>query len=500
VRAWTVRLIGDESRELSAQMRDRLVRMAVEDGSPTVRSQLACTAKRLPAVDGLAIVARLLRHSEDAGDTHLPLLIWWAVESKATTHADEVLALLADQEVWQLPLVRDTLIERLTKRYAAEKNDAGYAACARLLALAPTGGDVTRVVAAMESDLTGARLAGVPQSLAAPLEKLWQANPNDPTLTRLALRLGMHEAYDAALARMADPAAPLPARLSYITVVGQTGDPAVVERLLPLLDQSHDETIRTAALSALARFDNDQIAAAILDRYPDFSPALRARAISLLASRPSWAAALVAAVAAKNVAATDVSVDQVRQMIAHNDAGLAHAIEAHWGKIRPATPGEKMAYVPVLGRVLAAGAGDRAAGHALFVKHCATCHTLFGEGAKVGPDLTSADRKNREALLLNILDPSGYVRPEFVAQTAVLVDGRVLTGLVTESSAQAITLVDAKNQRTTVPRGDVEEIQPSEQSLMPERLLEVLQPQEVRDLFSYLQGEGPAPAAASGGE
>ena len=78
--------------------------------------------------------------------------------------------------------------------------------------------------------------------------------------------------------------------------------------------------------------------------------------------------------------------------------------------------------------------------------------------------------------------------------------GRVLTGLVVESSAQEITLVDAKNQKTKIPRGDVEEIQPSEQSLMPERLLEVLQPQEVRDLFAYLQGEGPAPADASGGE
>jgi putative membrane-bound dehydrogenase-like protein len=500
VRAWAVRLTGDESRKLSPSMREHLVRMAAEDSSPTVRSQLACTAKRLPAADALAIVAQLVRHSEHVAYTHRPLFIWWAVENKATAHADEVLSLLKEKDAWQLPLVRDTLIERLTRRYAAEKNDAGYAACARLLTLAPTADDTKRIIAAMESEFTGARLAMTPPSLAEPLAKLWQANRNDPTITRLALRLGMNDAYDAALARMADPAVPQPARLSYITTVGQTGDLAAVARLLPLLEKSHDEAVRTAALTALAHFDSDAVAAAMLGHYQDFSPALRTRVVTLLASRPHWAAALVAAVAAKAVPATDVSVDQVRQMIAHNDAKLSQAIEAQWGKIRPATPGEKMAYVPVLGRVLNAGAGDRAAGHALFVKHCATCHTLFDEGAKVGPDLTSADRKNREALLVNILDPSGYVRPEFVAQTAVLTDGRVLTGLVTESSAQEITLVDAKNQKTTIPRGDVEEIQPSEQSLMPERLLEVLQPQEVRDLFSYLQGEGPAPAATTGGE
>ena len=76
-------------------------------------------------------------------------------------------------------------------------------------------------------------------------------------------------------------------------------------------------------------------------------------------------------------------------MLTHNDDALGRAIEARWGRMRPATPGEKQAYVPVLGRVLNEGPGDLTNGHALFTKHCATCHTLFGEGNKVGPDLTS---------------------------------------------------------------------------------------------------------------
>jgi putative heme-binding domain-containing protein len=99
--------------------------------------------------------------------------------------------------------------------------------------------------------------------------------------------------------------------------------------------------------------------------------------------------------------------------------------------------------------------------------------------------------------LLNILDPSGYVRPEFVAQVAALSDGRVLSGLVVESNASEITIVDAKNQRTTVARSEIEQIQPSAHSLMPERLLETLTEQEVRDLFSYLQSEGGGAAADS---
>ena len=498
VRAWTVRLLGDEAGPLPAAINQRLVRLASEEPSPVVRSQLACTAKRLPAADCLAIVGPLLGHDADADDTHLPLLLWWALEDKAISDRDAVLALLADADNWREPLVSGTIVERLARRYTSMQDDAGYAACARLLALAPTDEDVRRIAGAIESEFSGPRLVRVPPPLADVLARLQEQHPADPTIARLAMRLGSDAAYRDVLVRMADRDEPQKSRLAFIAAVGQSGGDDAVEHLLPLLDPAHEEPIRSAAMAALAHFDDDRIARDLLDHYAELPPALRTRAVSMLASRPKSSAALVAAVQSKSLDAEDVSVDQVRQMLAHDDDSLNTAIESVWGKIRSATPGEKMAYVPVLGRVLNAGKGDLIAGRALFTKHCANCHTLFGEGNKVGPDLTTADRKNRNVLLLNILDPSGYVRPEFVSQTAVLSDGRVLTGLVTEASAQELTIVDAKNQKTTVPRDEIEQIQPSALSLMPERLLETLQPQEVRDLFSYLQSDGPV--ASAGGK
>ena len=155
-----------------------------------------------------------------------------------------------------------------------------------------------------------------------------------------------------------------------------------------------------------------------------------------------------------------------------------------------------MSYVPVLGRVLKAGQGNLESGHKLYLKHCGVCHTLHGEGDKIGPDLTTADRKNRDALLINILDPSGTIRPEFISQTALLNDGRVLTGLVIKSSADQITFVDAKQQKTTVSRDEIDQLHPSETSLMPEGVLEKLKPQEIRDLFSYLESDRPAVQSA----
>jgi putative membrane-bound dehydrogenase-like protein len=498
VRTWTVRLLGDERRALPQESQQRLVEMAKSDPSPTVRSQLACTAKRLPAAGGLPIVAALLTRSEDANDTHLPLLLWWAIEDKAVSDREAVLALLRDKETWQLPLVQQVISERLARRYLAERDAVGYSACARLLALAPTDADVLRLVAAMEGDYSGRPLEAVPAELSDTIAKLWQQHGDDPTVTRLALKLGSRDAYERALARMGDANEDEAVRLAMISAVSQAAQADALPRLLAILDEANGaEAIRGAALSGLGYYDDEALGAEVLRRYESLPQALRARVIALTASRGPWAHALVRAVNEMNIDPKEVSVDQIRQMLAHDDDALGKAIESRWGKIRAATPGEKMSYVPVLGRVLGAGVGNLESGHKLYMKHCGVCHTLHGEGEKIGPDLTSADRKNRDSLLLNILDPSGTIRPEFISQTAVLVDGRVLTGLVIESSPQQITLVDAKQQKTAIPRGEIDQIEPSTTSLMPERLLEQLQEQELRDLFRYLQSERlPERAAA----
>jgi putative membrane-bound dehydrogenase-like protein len=498
IRAWTVRLIGDDCRALPGTLHDGLLALASDEPEARVRSQLACTAKRLLAADGLPLIERLLARDEGIADPHVPLLLWWALEDKAVSHRDEVLGLFANPPAWQLKLVREVVAQRLARRYLAERSDEGYASCARLLAHAPTEPDKLRLVAALEADLSGRPLEAVPSALGEAIESLRERHAGDPTVTRLALKLGSRAAYQQALTQMADPGEPAAVRLAMISAVGSAARADAVPILLSMVDdRTADEAIRGAALSALGNYDDAALGRQLLDRYQTLPPGVRTRVITLAASRAAWSQLLVQHVAAGKIESKDVSVDQVRQMLAHGDETLAAEIEARWGKIRPATPGEKMSYVPVLGRVLNAGTGNLESGHKLFMKHCGVCHTLHGEGEKIGPDLTSADRKNREALLLNILDPSGTIRPEYISQTAVLVDGRVLTGLVIESSPQQITIVDAKQQKTTVARSDIEQIEPSSVSLMPERLLEQLGEQEIRDLFRYLQSDrAPERAAA----
>src|SRR5207253_500294 len=94
-------------------------------------------------------------------------------------------------------------------------------------------------------------------------------------------------------------------------------------------------------------------------------------------------------------------------------------------------------------------------------------------------------------LLSNIVDPSAVIRPEFVAYKVETQDGRSLVGLIVEATPAAITLLNEKNERTVIPRAKIDEIKASPISLMPEKILDPLEDQEVRDLFAYLQSDPP---------
>ncbi|MFO0917915.1 MAG: hypothetical protein U0872_06315 [Planctomycetaceae bacterium] len=101
--------------------------------------------------------------------------------------------------------------------------------------------------------------------------------------------------------------------------------------------------------------------------------------------------------------------------------------------------------------------------------------------------MTHVNRKDRDYLLTQLVDPNAIIRKEYLAYSVSTHDGRVSTGLLVDQNAAELTLMAAKEQKTTIPLADVEEIRESNASLMPENVLKQLKPQELRDLFHYLQ-------------
>jgi putative heme-binding domain-containing protein len=206
-----------------------------------------------------------------------------------------------------------------------------------------------------------------------------------------------------------------------------------------------------------------------------------------LVSRASSEVAILQQVDRGAIDPNDFSLDQLRRAALHHDSRVDALIRKRWGNIQPGSPEEKLADVRRFNNDLRAAAGDKTAGKALYLKHCGVCHQLFGEGNHVGPELTKANRGDRDALLTNIVDPSSVIRKEYASYVLTTTAGQVLTGVIAAQDAASVTLLDAKNQRTRVPRDEIDELEESPISLMPEKLLEQLTPQELRDMFAYLQ-------------
>ncbi|MEE2685683.1 MAG: hypothetical protein VYB09_05185, partial [Planctomycetota bacterium] len=59
--------------------------------------------------------------------------------------------------------------------------------------------------------------------------------------------------------------------------------------------------------------------------------------------------------------------------------------------------------------------------------------------------------------------------------------------LLADQDAASVTLLDAKNKQLRVTRSDIESLNVSPLSLMPDGILEKLTPQQLSDLFAYLQ-------------
>ena len=431
-----------------------LARRAAIEPDVEVRSQLACSAKRLPARDALPIVRALLARSEDADDIHLPLLLWWALEAKVATDPEAVLALFEDRAIWDLPIVRATIMERLMRRFAAAGTRQDLTDCARLLALAPGPDHVKRLMAGFEAAYAGRSLAGLPPELADAL-----AQYSGQSIT-LGLRQGKPEAIAEALRVLADERADRAKQLQLLQILGEVRRPACVPVVLRLACQSPDNALRSAALTALAGYDDPAIA----DRSDQgLCQHVRRRA----GRRPELArdsARLGGPVPRGDRGRHDRSRTASRARSSRSCCCWATRESARsatrlFGPIKPATSAELHARIDRLAAVIRAGSGVPKPGKQIFDQQCARCHTLFGKGGKVGPDLTTYRRDDLETMLLNIVNPSAEIREGYSTHIVAMTDGRVLSGVVVEQDKNVVVLRGGDGKDVALARAEIDAMQ-----------------------------------------
>jgi putative heme-binding domain-containing protein len=471
-----------------------LGKLARVEADPEVRSQLASTAKRLPASVALPILEGLWQNGDDVTDPHIPLLTWWALEPKCETDREAVLALLADRTVQERPTVRSVILERVMQRLAVAGGSANLLACARLLDSAAGRTSTNAYLTGLEKAFTGRTAGDLPEPLRLAIRKAWDGGATAGRLS-LGLRLGIREALDEGLRLIADEKADRVRRLECIRTFGEIDHPRCVPVLLEVVRNSPVAAVRQEALGALQRYTDPAIPRAVLELYPARLPeanGVRAAALDLLTSRPGWTLEFLNAVDAGRVNPRGIPLAVIQKIQLRKDPAIGKLVTKHWGRVQPSTPREKQKEMARVIQVLKAGKGDATAGKVVFTNTCAKCHRLFGEGGEVGPDLTGYERDNTLYWLENIVDPSASIREEYTAFVIETVDGRTLTGVVAAQDKAAVTLRDAEGRQTTIAREKIEEMRASPVSIMPEGQLATLKDQQMRDLFAYLMSK-PGP-------
>jgi len=489
VRAWEIQFLCEDKR-ISPEVLKEFVQLARTDPSPVVRLYLASAMQRLPVEDRWEVVEALSQHAEDAKDHNLPLMVWYAAEPLTTQDTARALRLA---EAAKLP----NILSFTVRRTAALNTPEAFAAITDTLLHAPDDAHRLEILHGLSAALQGQRRVALPQGWDVVETRLGASQNSEvrAQVQSLSLTFGSEHALAALRATLMDSSADLGSRTTAAEALLGAKDAGLPPMLQQLLGEP---AMQGVALRGLAQYDDAKTPAAILPRYGAFSSVQKREARNTLASRAAYAKQLLAAVQAGTVDKSDLTADLVQQLRNLKNAEVDALLQKVWGTARETTA-DKKKEIERYRRIFQAGGsqpGDASRGRGVFMRTCQQCHTLFGTGGKVGPDLTGSNRRDLEYILENMVDPNAVIPNDYLSWNIETKDDRTITGIVKQQDDHAVVILTA-NETVTLPRNEIAQMQQSKLSMMPEGLLTPLADQEVRDLIVYLRSNGQVPLVAT---
>ena len=476
LRAWAIQLLV-EDQDPSAEALVQFAAMAKTDVSPVVRLYLASALQRIPVERRWEIVTALLGHAEDVDDHNLPLMYWYAFEPLVPADPARALTVAA---AGKFSLVRQFAARRL----AENGNEPNLDPLVRVLASFADHDVRWDLLKGAQEGVRGRKSLAQPKGWTELYAQLTKDGHVFPQARALAVLFGDVQVLESYRKQLLTTTELEKLRLEALEVLVEKRLPDLVPTLLQLVD---DPALCRAVIRALGSYADERTPAVLLKHYAELTPEAKQDAIATLAGRKSYALALLVGVENKTVASSDISAFTARQLFSLGDQQVTDRLKQVWGDVRE-SPQEKQDQMARVKKMLTPGVMSRANlsnGRALFKKTCQQCHTLYGDGAKIGPDLTGSNRADQNYIVTNIVDPSAEIGKGYKVRIVVTTDGRSISGLVVEETAARLVIQTATD-KFTVSRADVEEERDSSVSMMPEGQIDKMTPDEIRDLIAYL--------------
>ncbi len=446
-----------------------VVAKMIKDPSAGVRFQLALTLGEMNDRDDRqseVLLAQLAR--EGIKDDWQSL----AIQSGVHNQHGSFLKTLAQQnpEWFSHPTTEQSrFLDRMAAQIGARNETNELAVCVPILC----GGDPNPH-----------RLATV-AGLAEGVVRANQTVPHDPThpsASRIMLSRALRDWTDLADRTATNAAEPLAHRLAAIRVMKQAGADFERAVFFRLLQAGHSPEVQSAAAEALMGSGNRELAGKMFAVWSQYPAGVRQQMLATAIHSPVTTSALVDALESGHIppAELDPSTRQVLRSV--QDPGLARRVKKIVGVDSTASREDVVRnFQPALKMD-----GDRRRGAVTFARLCLPCHAIQGQGNHVGPDLSGMASRPKEALLVDILDPSRQVTPDYISYTLTTAQGETTTGLIAVESATSITLRRAGQADETILRSQIAGLRAEGRSLMPDGLEQGLSQQDLADLLEFL--------------
>jgi putative heme-binding domain-containing protein len=123
------------------------------------------------------------------------------------------------------------------------------------------------------------------------------------------------------------------------------------------------------------------------------------------------------------------------------------------------------------------------------------CHRFNGKGERIGPDLTAVSQRfTRKEVLESIIYPNQVVSDQY-ASKIVTAGGKTYTGIAVKNADGGMTVLQSDGKKAELAAADIEDVQSSKLSAMPEGLVNRLSLEQIADLFAFLMN-APEPSVA----
>ncbi|MEO2016935.1 MAG: PVC-type heme-binding CxxCH protein [Fuerstiella sp.] len=482
VRTWAVRLLVDDG-VASADVAEAMAEVARTEASWLVRMTLASALQHVPVGQRWATATGLT--ASVGRDEHLNIcrMIWYAIEPEVAAYPGRAIQTVA---------ALSPRLRRWTARRICEDSSRSVALLFEALERTVRADVLADLLAGVNDGLSTERIESLPDTADRIVRQLVQHQ--DPRVRVAAVTTAAVVGNDATLQHIRqllhEATTDSKTRQAALTGLVRRKPSGLAEDLVRLIVAAQ---LTIPALQAGTAINDPRLAQTVLDRYDRFSKIEQSAAIDLMVARRSSARLLVNAFEQKEISARILTAGQARQIAALNDPALLIRLESIWGTVRPSSA-DRLRQIKEWSRKLDPSRIAKASlsnGQLVFKKSCGACHKLFGEGRTIGPELTGANRRNLQYLVSNVIDPSAAVPADFRMAIVVTTNGRVITGTISQKTESVVTMQTA-TEVVQIRSKDIDTMEMSPKSLMPDGLLDKLSETQVRDLFAWMMSSGPA--------